>query len=127
MRRRVAAALLLLALATPADAAEIRTCFTPGEDCTSVIVSEIGATKTEVLVQAYSFTSPEIVKALADAKQRGVDVWVIIDRTAAGQRKEATAIETLKIAKVPVLIDSAHAIAHNKVMVLDGQRIITGS
>lgn len=116
-----------------AQAADIRTCFTPGDDCTAVVVEEIGAAKSEVLVQAYSFTSPEIVKALADAKRRGVDVRVILDRSNACkdgsecEKKGAIAAETLEIVKVPVQIDRAHAIAHNKVMVLDGGRVITGS
>ena len=114
-------------LALPAYAADISSCFTPGEDCTGVIVSEIGTAKREVLVQAYSFTSPPIVKALADAKRRGVDVRVILDRSQTGQKKESVAADTLAIAKVPVLVDAAHAIAHNKVMVLDGERVITGS
>ncbi|WP_192884631.1 phospholipase D-like domain-containing protein [Paramagnetospirillum kuznetsovii] len=55
---------VLLTLSAPAIAAEIHTCFTPGEDCTGLVVSEIAAARSEVLVQAYSFTSPPIVKAL---------------------------------------------------------------
>ena len=55
---------VLLTLSAPAIAAEIHTCFTPGEDCTGLVVSEIAAVRSEVLVQAYSFTSPPIVKAL---------------------------------------------------------------
>jgi len=120
-------------IALPANAADIRSCFTPGENCTAVITDQIGAAKREVLVQAYSFTSPEIVKALADAKRRGVDVRVILDKSNACrdggecEKKGAIVAETLAIAGVPVLIDSAHAIAHNKVMVIDGEHVITGS
>jgi hypothetical protein len=33
------------------------------------------------LVQAYSFTSPAISKALADAKKREVDVKAILDKS----------------------------------------------
>jgi phosphatidylserine/phosphatidylglycerophosphate/cardiolipin synthase-like enzyme len=126
------AAGMLLALTAQAAAAEIRACFTPGEDCTGLIVAEIAAARSEVLVQAYSFTSPPIVKALVDAKKRGVDVRVIIDKSnickkADCENKGQIAANTLRIAKVPVLVDDAHAIAHNKVMVLDGQRVITGS
>ena len=118
----------MIALAVdPANAADIHACFTPGEDCTGLIVAEIATAKREVLVQAYSFTSAPIVKALVDAKQRGVDVRVILDKSQVGQKKEGVVADTLAIAKVPVLIDSAHAIAHNKVMVLDGERVITGS
>ncbi len=83
--------------------------------------------KREVLVQAYSFTSPQIAKALADARRRGVDVRVILDQSQTGQKKSQIATDTLVIAKVPVLIDDAHAIAHNKIMVLDRRLVVTGS
>jgi len=121
------ASLLIALMMLPANAADIRTCFTPGGDCTGLIVAEVANAKREVLVQAYSFTSPDIVKALVDAKRRGVDVQVILDKSQTGQKKEGIAADTLIIAKVPVLIDSAHSIAHNKVMVLDSARVITGS
>ena len=62
---------------------------TEAEDSTGLIVTEIATAKREVLVQAYSFTSAPIVKALVDAKKRGVDVRVILDKSQAGQRKEA--------------------------------------
>jgi phosphatidylserine/phosphatidylglycerophosphate/cardiolipin synthase-like enzyme len=79
---RAAIVSVALLLALPAHGAGVATtCFTPGEDCTSVIVGEIAAAKREVLVQAYSFTSPEIVKALIDARKRGVDVRAILDRS----------------------------------------------
>ncbi len=131
--RLILSLVVVMTLVASAGAADIRLCFTPGEDCTGLIVAEVGSAKREVLVQAYSFTSPEIVKALAGAKRRGVDVRVILDKSNACEdgggceKKGAIAADTLRIVKVPVRIDSAHAIAHNKVMVLDGQRVLTGS
>lgn len=125
---RLALAFSLFLGSVPAIAAEVAaTCFTPGEDCTGLIVHEVEQARREVLVQAYSFTSPQIAKALADARRRGVDVRVILDQSQAGQKKSQIAADTLVIAKVPVLIDDAHAIAHNKVMVLDRRRVVTGS
>lgn len=125
---------LLLLTSTPAWASGIASCFTPGEDCTGVIVDQIAAAKREVLVQAYSFTSPEIVKALVAAKKRGVDVRAILDKSnfcraekAGCENKGQIAADTLVIAKVPVTVDREHAIAHNKIMVIDRERIITGS
>ncbi|WP_300156078.1 phospholipase D family protein [Solidesulfovibrio sp.] len=78
-----------------------------------------------VYVQAYSFTSAPIAKALVDAARRGVKVEVILDKS---QRKETyTGATFLRNEGVPVYIDAAHAIAHNKVMVIDGQTVVTGS
>jgi phosphatidylserine/phosphatidylglycerophosphate/cardiolipin synthase-like enzyme len=54
--------------------------FTPGGNCTELIVHAVGGAKTSILVQAYSFTSTPIAKALLDAHTRGVQVQVILDQ-----------------------------------------------
>jgi phosphatidylserine/phosphatidylglycerophosphate/cardiolipin synthase-like enzyme len=59
---------------------EVAVCFTPGGNCTDVIVNALGEAKRMVLVQAYSFTSAPIAKALLDAHKRGVQVQVILDK-----------------------------------------------
>ncbi len=111
----------------------VAVCFTPGGACTDVIVNQITNSNRQVLVQAYSFTSPDIVNALAAAKRRGVDVRVILDKSNACkgseecEKKGALAAETLSSIGVPILIDQIHGIAHNKVIIIDGERIITGS
>ena len=105
-------------------------CFTPGQDCTDLVVSEIAHAKREILVQAYSFTSVPILAALKAAHGRGVDVGVIVDKSSARQSKSGSrysAATYLTNASIPVWVDTKVAIAHNKVMVIDGQRVITGS
>lgn len=105
--------------------ADTRVCFTPGEDCAGQIVAELDGAKSTILVQAYSFTSAPIAKALVDAHKRGVDVRVILDKS---QRKERySSLTFLRNAKIPVWIDDRVAIAHNKVMVIDGGTVVTGS
>ena len=49
--------------------------------CTEAIVKEITNAKSEILVQAYSFTSAPIAKALVDAHKRGVKVEAILDKS----------------------------------------------
>ena len=119
------AMILTLLSAAPAVATDVRACFTPGEDCAGQIVSELDAAKTTVLVQAYSFTSAPIAKALVDAHERGVDVRVILDKSQRTERYSAATF--LRNAGVPVWIDDRVAIAHSKVMVIDGATVITGS
>jgi len=41
----------------------------------------LGNAKRTILVQAYSFTSAPIAKALLDAHKRGVQVQVILDKS----------------------------------------------
>lgn len=99
--------------------------FSPHGGCTEAVVRELDAAHETVLVQAYSFTSVPIAKALVDANKRGVTIQVILDKS---QRTEKYSSATfLNNSGIPTFIDAAHAIAHNKVMVIDGATVITGS
>lgn len=109
----------------PALADEPRVCFTPGDDCAGLIVETIAAARSTVLVQAYSFTSAPIAQALVDAKRRSVDVRAILDKS--NLTGKYSGADFLANGAVRVLIDDRHAIAHNKVMVIDSTIVITGS
>jgi phosphatidylserine/phosphatidylglycerophosphate/cardiolipin synthase-like enzyme len=103
----------------------VTVCFTPGGNCTDAIVKALGDAKRTVLVQAYSFTSAPIAKALLDAHKRGLQVQVILDKS---QRAEKySSADFLANQGVSTMIDANHAIAHNKVIVIDGETVITGS
>jgi phosphatidylserine/phosphatidylglycerophosphate/cardiolipin synthase-like enzyme len=107
----------------PPPVIEVR--FSPKGGCTEAVVRQLDAARSRVLVQAYSFTSAPIAKALVEAHNRGVDVKVILDDS---QRSEKyTSADFVAHAGIPTFIDAKHAIAHNKVMVIDGETIITGS
>lgn len=100
-------------------------CFTPGQDCTSFITKRLGTAERSVLVQAYSFTSPEIAQALSAAKARGVDVRIILDGS---QETDRYSVATyFQNHNITPLIDDQVAIAHNKVIVIDGRDVFTGS
>ena len=81
--------------------------------------------RSEILVQAYSFTSAPIAKAFIDAHKRGVRVQVILDKSQ--ETEKYTSATFLANAGVPVRIDDDFAIAHNKIMILDDETVITGS
>jgi phosphatidylserine/phosphatidylglycerophosphate/cardiolipin synthase-like enzyme len=99
--------------------------FSPNGGTTQAIIKEIGDAKSEILVQAYSFTSSLIAKALVDANKRGVKVEAILDKS---QRKEThTEATFLSNMKIPTYIDSRHTGAHNKIMIIDKATVITGS
>jgi len=108
-----------------ADSATWHVYFSPNRGATEAVVSALGTAKTTILVQAYSFTSAPIAKALADAHARGVDVQVILDRRETGTKYSSA--DFVAHAGIPTFIDGAHAIAHNKVMIIDGDTVITGS
>jgi len=99
--------------------------FSPNGGCTDAIVRELNKAKSTVLVQAFSFTSAPIAKALLNAHKRGVKVEVLLDKS---QRTDQYSSATFLFnAGILTKIDSQHAIAHNKVMIVDGETVITGS
>jgi phosphatidylserine/phosphatidylglycerophosphate/cardiolipin synthase-like enzyme len=113
-------------LAAPLPATgTIEVYFSPNGGCTEAIVSEIDRAKSEILVQAYSFTSVPIAKALLEAKKRGVKIEAVLDKS---QRTERYSSATFLLNEgIPVLIDDKHAIAHNKIIIIDEATLITGS
>lgn len=100
-------------------------CFTPGQDCEGMIVKEINHAKTSILVQAYEFTSAPIARALSEAKGRGVDVRAILDKSQRTQKYSGATY--LRNAQIPVVVDEAPRIAHNKILIIDQDVVVTGS
>ena len=99
--------------------------FSPNGGCTKAVVDVLATATNSVYVQAYSFTSAGIARALIDAHQRKVKVQVILDDS---QRTEKySEADFLEHYGLPPLIDARHAIAHNKIIVVDGSIVITGS
>jgi phosphatidylserine/phosphatidylglycerophosphate/cardiolipin synthase-like enzyme len=104
--------------------------FSPDGGGEQIIVQAINAARSRILVQAYGFTDRAILSALAQAKARGVDVRVILDKTndrSGGNESRYSGATYMLNAGVPVWTDYKPAIAHNKVMIIDGQEVITGS
>lgn len=117
--------LLALFLAVSIHAADIQVYFSPKGGCIEAVVDNLNKATNTVLVQAYSFTSAPIAKALVDAEKRGVKVQVILDRS---QRTEKySSADFVQHAGIPTYIDAKHAIAHNKIMIIDSKIVLTGS
>jgi phosphatidylserine/phosphatidylglycerophosphate/cardiolipin synthase-like enzyme len=124
--------LAVLAVSSKADAqplnignvpCEVR--FSPNGGITAGVVDLIDAAQHDVRVLAYNFTSQPIAQALVAAHQRGVDVQVVLDRSVPAERN--TALPLLLAAHIPARIDKRHRIAHNKVIIVDGLFVETGS
>ncbi|HEV3438501.1 MAG TPA: phospholipase D family protein [Gemmata sp.] len=105
--------------------AAIITHFSPKGGCAAAIVAELAIARSEILVQAYSFTCPDIANALIAAAARRVKVVILLDRS--NEAETYSELGDLLRHGLEVWIDACHAIAHNKVMVIDGRTIITGS
>ena len=90
--------------------------FPPHGGCTDAVIRELNKAQNTILVQAYSFTSAPIAKALLNAHKRGVKVEVILDKSQKTQKYSSATF--LYNQGIRVKIDAKHAIAHNKVMII---------
>lgn len=109
----------------PKASEDIQVTFSPNGGCTEAIVREIKAAKQSIQIQAYSFTSQPIAKALIDAQRRGVKIRAILDKSNRTDRYSAATF--LLNQKCEVFIDDKHQIAHNKIIIIDEAVLITGS
>lgn len=118
--------LALPAVDLAATPATILTCFAPEDDCAAFAVRAIERAQHEILVGAYNLTTGSgIVEALLGAKERGVDVRLVADKTTPCERNSG--IDPLARAGVPIWIDRGARIAHAKTMVIDGAVTLMGS
>jgi len=109
-----------------ADTSDVKVCFTPGDRCDLRLISAIRSAHSTIEVQAYQLTSKPIQRALVGAYQSGVKVEIILDKSQLWSKREAPALY-LSTFNVPIWIDNKVKIAHNKVIIIDGKEVITGS
>lgn len=99
--------------------------FSPagGREARGAILEVLGRAQREIWVAAYVLTDTRIIEALVQAHRRGVRVRVVID----ARNLENSRDETLKQAGVDVRKDGNPYTMHHKVMVVDGEWVVTGS
>jgi phosphatidylserine/phosphatidylglycerophosphate/cardiolipin synthase-like enzyme len=99
--------------------------FSPKGGCTEAIIQQIDRAQSNIDLQAYSFTSEPIAKALLSAHKRGVKIRVILD---SDQRTDKySEADFLQHGGISTWFDAKHAIAHNKIIIIDNATLITGS
>lgn len=99
--------------------------FSPKGGCTDSVVGLIASSKKTVRVMAYGFTSQPIAAAIVDAKKRGVDVQVVLDKS--NLTDPSSKMGFVTAGGVAVFVDSKHPIMHDKVVAVDGAAVETGS
>jgi phospholipase D len=104
---------------------KVNVCFTPPSGCGSLIAQAIADAKESIYMQAYSLTSTPIINQLVKAHKRGVHIEILLDRSNVDDKNSG--MDELSHAGISITIDKISGIAHNKVIILDKQKVITGS
>lgn len=98
--------------------------FSPKGGCAGQVAYWIGRANSSVHVLIYSFTLTNIGDALTQANNRGVDVKVVFEKSQVSQYSQYFRLAN---AGLNVRNDTNPDFMHDKVAIIDGYIIITGS
>jgi phosphatidylserine/phosphatidylglycerophosphate/cardiolipin synthase-like enzyme len=101
--------------------------FSPNGGAARAVLEGIRSAQLTILMQGYVLHSTRLAGALVRAHQRGVQVRILLDANAQTHYPPVPAVALLVGAGIAVSLDAQHAWAHDKVMILDGAIVITGS
>jgi phosphatidylserine/phosphatidylglycerophosphate/cardiolipin synthase-like enzyme len=103
---------------------DIMVCFSPNPLCQQTLLTTLKMARYSIRLQGYGFTDPKIAEALIEAKRRGVDVQLILDKS--NKTDKHSQAKVVAQYNIPVYIDSPSGIAHNKAILIDEETVVTG-
>lgn len=106
---------------------QVQVGFSPEGTARALVLNVIAAAEQELLLMGYSFTSPEIVKALIDAHRNGVEVKLVLDQEGNRNPANLRAIKLVKNAGIQVRLNDSFQTQHDKVIIVDRKHVETGS
>lgn len=111
----------------------IEIAFSPKGGAEELVIKAIESARSDIKVMAYAFTSARITEALVKATRRGVPVAMAVDadhnlsRGSGDANKGRAALSALATAGVSVRVVSAFPIHHDKLIIIDGRHVQSGS
>lgn len=105
---------------------QVETYFSPEDDTIGHLLALVNGAKTSVYFLAFSLTSDELAAALIAAQERGVEVRGVLDDSQAISNPGAE-YDKLRVAGVDVRLDGEVGSMHDKVLIIDGEIVVTGS
>ena len=87
----------------------------------------ISSARHRVLVEMYELGRDELVRAIAEAEGRGLEVRVITDPTVAVSRQAARVLDAMRVRERAYPVDDGrHQIDHVKLLIADGEAAVGG-
>ncbi len=128
MRHRIAflfAVIGSLLIINLSSFAEIRVFFSPKGGAGEEIIKQIDNAESYVDIAIYSFTYETIAEAIIRAKNRGIKIRILMDK---GQSKGKYSKYNYLLSNDIAIIQDRHGgIMHNKIAIIDGKILFTGS
>jgi len=104
--------------------------FSPHDDLAKQLTELIGQEKSSLKIAIFQFTHRDIAKALIEARQRGVEVELIVDKSALKSRALLTKLERAGVT-ISVFAPSdkgkMRSLMHDKFCIFGGKSVWSGS
>jgi phosphatidylserine/phosphatidylglycerophosphate/cardiolipin synthase-like enzyme len=78
-------------------------------------------------VAIYSITKEDIADSLIKAKNKGLDLKVITDKTNSESKSEKIILNKLQKANIPIKVETHTGLMHLKVCIIDNSTLLTGT
>ena len=101
--------------------------YAPEDQPVDHVISLYTRATRYIYVSVYALTAPSVVKALVEAKRRGLDIRVITDRERLNDLKQQSAVTTLRLAGIPIKVNRHDGLMHLKQVVIDDVINVSGS
>jgi len=105
------------------DGVQVENYFSPPDGVMDKLVQYVQGAKKSVHYMIFTFTDENLAAAMIARAKAGVDVQGVIENRGASQG----ALVNLFCAKLPVKTDGNKYTMHHKVIIIDGETVITGS
>lgn len=101
--------------------------FSPEGSARTLVLETIGSARHSIQMLAYAFQAPDITRALVEAQKRGVKVRVVIDKKRNLGKASTTAMDFVSRNGVELRTSDHFHLQHDKVIIVDGSTVQTGS
>ncbi|MGF0237602.1 phospholipase D family protein [Rhodococcus sp. IEGM1300] len=101
--------------------------FSPEGTARTLVIETITSAKHSIQMLAYAFQAPDIMQALVEAKDRGVDVRIVIDKKRNLGKTSKAAMNFVTGKGVELRTNDQFHLHHDKTIVVDGNIVETGS
>jgi phosphatidylserine/phosphatidylglycerophosphate/cardiolipin synthase-like enzyme len=98
--------------------------FSPRGGCENQVINWISKANSSIHVLIYSFTLDSVGNALIEAFDRYIEVKIVFEKGQIGQSSE---YQRLRHSAVDVRNDTNPSYMHDKIMIVDGKIVLTGS
>lgn len=98
----------------------------PSQEALSRLIHQIEEAKKTIKIAMFTFTHPQIVKALVKAKLRGVKVHAVVDFYT-GRGASSKALSLLQKNHIQLSLSRGQQLLHHKWAIIDSKTLIMGS